>query len=110
MNTSDNRSVTNKCSECANRRASSFCNLPEIPASELKSLRIARRYARGSSLFVEGQTAKGVYILCSGRVKLLTYSERGKSIIVRVAEPGEVLGLSEVVSGIPYEDTAQASD
>jgi CRP/FNR family transcriptional regulator, cyclic AMP receptor protein len=59
---------------------------------------------------MEGQRAKGVYILCSGSVKLLTYSERGKSIILRIAEPGEVLGLSEVISGIPYENTAQASE
>ena len=59
---------------------------------------------------MEGQPAKGVYLLCAGRVKLSTYSEDGRAIILRIAEVGEVLGLSAVVSGQPYEKTAEASE
>jgi CRP/FNR family transcriptional regulator len=46
-------------------------------------------------------------VLCTGRAKLSTTSSEGKSIILRIAEPGEVLGLSAAVSGAPYEATVE---
>jgi CRP/FNR family transcriptional regulator len=58
-------------------------------------------------LFVEGQSPRGVYVLCSGRVRLYTTSKEGKVLILKHAEPGEVLGLSAAVSGTNYEMTAE---
>jgi len=58
-------------------------------------------------LFVEGQNPRGVYILCSGKVKLSTTSKEGKVLILKQAEAGEVLGLSAAVSGTNYEMTAE---
>jgi CRP/FNR family transcriptional regulator len=49
---------------------------------------------------------RGVFILCSGRVKLSTTSADGKTLIVRIADQGEVLGLPATVTGKPYELTA----
>lgn len=59
------------------------------------------------TLFVEGQAARGVFILCTGRVKLSTSSIDGRTLIVRISEPGEVLGLPATVTGTPYELTAE---
>lgn len=64
-------------------------------------------YPKGATLFVEGQTARGVFILCSGRVKLSTTSADGKTLIVRIADQGEVLGLPATVTGKPYELTGE---
>jgi CRP/FNR family transcriptional regulator, cyclic AMP receptor protein len=58
-------------------------------------------------LFVEGQAPRGVYIIGSGRVKLTTTSRDGKTLILRIAEPGEVLGLHATVSGRPCELTGE---
>lgn len=58
-------------------------------------------------LFIEGQQSRGVFILCSGKVKLSTTSREGKTIITKLSEPGDVLGLNAVVSGLPYEVTAE---
>jgi CRP/FNR family cyclic AMP-dependent transcriptional regulator len=41
-----------------------------------------------------------------GRVKLSTSSADGRSLIIRIAESGEVLGLPAAVTGKPYELTA----
>jgi CRP/FNR family transcriptional regulator len=46
-------------------------------------------------------------VLCSGKVKLTASSSGGRSMIVRVAEPGEILGLSAVVSNGAYEVSAE---
>jgi CRP/FNR family transcriptional regulator len=59
---------------------------------------------------MEGQPARGVYLLCSGRAKLSTCSEEGRAVILRIASIGELLGLNAVVSGATYEKTAQAMD
>ena len=46
-------------------------------------------------------------VLCSGKVKLSTTSRDGKVLILKMATPGEALGLSAVISGTPYELTAE---
>ena len=52
-------------------------------------------------LFVEGQAPRGIFVLCKGRVKLSICSTDGKTLILKIAEAGEVLGLSASVSGNP---------
>jgi CRP/FNR family transcriptional regulator len=52
---------------------------------------------------------RGGLILCSGRVKLSTTSRDGKVLILKMAVPGEALGLSAVISGTPYELTAETA-
>src|SRR6188768_2845542 len=102
--------ITRNCPDCRKRKPSWFCDLPEPVFEEISALMICRQYSHGSAIFIEGQPPKGAYLLCSGRAKLSAYSEEGKAIILRVAEPGEVLGLSAVISGAPYEKTAHAID
>jgi CRP/FNR family transcriptional regulator len=63
----------------------------------------------GALLFVEGQTPRGVYVLCSGKVKLSTTSKEGKVLILKQAEAGEVLGLSAAISGTNYEMSAETA-
>ncbi len=61
-------------------------------------------------LFVEGRPSQGVVVIVSGRVKLTTASADGRTIIVRIAGPGEVLGLSATVVGRPCELTAETME
>ena len=101
--------LSDRCDQCK-KSEDSFCNLPPAVENELRALAKSRPYSRGSALFMEGQPAKGVYLLCAGRVKLSTYSEEGRAIILRIAERGEVLGLSSVISDLPFEKTGHASE
>lgn len=58
-------------------------------------------------LFVEGEMPRGVFILCSGRAKLTTSSSEGKTLIMKITEPGEILGASAAILGKPYEVSAE---
>ena len=58
-------------------------------------------------LFLEGQKPRGVFVLCAGKTKLSTSSREGKTIITKISEVGDVLGLNAVVSNRPYEVTAE---
>jgi CRP/FNR family transcriptional regulator len=98
------------CSDCALRAVRLFCDLPPQALEDLDRIKYSSLYSKGSVLFVEGQMPSGVFILCTGRAKLTTRLADGRSRILRVAEPGELLGLSATISGKPYEATAEILD
>jgi CRP/FNR family cyclic AMP-dependent transcriptional regulator len=82
--------------------------MPPASLKELDKVKYASAYPQGAVLFVEGQAPRGVYVICGGRVKLSTTSRDGKTLILRIAQAGDVLGLHATVSGKPYELTAEA--
>jgi CRP/FNR family transcriptional regulator len=88
---------------CRFRHESFFCELPEATLQAFDSIKYAAAYPGGALLFNEGQMPRGVYLLCRGQVKLTITAADGKALILRIAEPGEVLGLHATVSGTPYE-------
>ncbi len=99
---------TENCLTCTNRHGDWFCNLSPQALAEYEALGMHMMVPSGGTLFFEGQATHSVYILCAGHVKLTTSSKEGKTLLVRIARPGDVLGLSAAVSGTPYEITAQA--
>lgn len=99
--------VIQSCLACPVREDRLFCNLGPEAVRQMDAMRQMSVYPKGSVLFVEGQAARGVFILCKGSVKLTATSARGRSLIVRVAEAGEVLGLAATVSEAAYEVTAE---
>jgi len=100
--------VIDSCLNCPVHSQRLFCDLPQSVLGVLDSISSSATYPRGAVLFVEGQEPRGVFILCNGRVKLTATAADGKSVIVRVAEAGEIVGLPGTVSGQRYELTAEA--
>lgn len=99
--------IIESCLACPHREDRLFCNLPPAAVQALSFMTSAAVYPKGATLFVEGQSARGVFILCSGRVKLSTSSADGRTLILRMSQAGEVLGLPATVTGKPYELTAE---
>ena len=56
----------------------------------------------------QGDPPHFVRILCNGRVKISTASQDGKSLLLKIASPGAILGLVSAVRQIQYETTAEA--
>ncbi len=98
--------IIESCLACPHREERLFCNLPSAALKRLAEITSTASYPKGANLFVEGQNPRGVFILCVGRVKLSTSSADGKTLILRVAEAGEILGLAATVSGKTYQATA----
>lgn len=102
-----NLEVEYNCSECRVRADRLFCNMSVSAVEALDTVKFTGLYPKGSLLFVEGEEPRGVFILCSGRAKLTTSSTEGKTLIVKIAEAGEVLGASATILGKPYEVSAE---
>jgi CRP/FNR family transcriptional regulator, cyclic AMP receptor protein len=100
--------VIESCLTCPLVKDRIFCDLPGPALAKLDAISSSATYPKDAILFVEGQEPRGVFVLCNGRVKMSTTSADGKSIIVRIAESGEIVGLPGTLSGKPYELTAEA--
>jgi len=102
--------ISDNCLNCNLRSDKFFCNLPPKALQAFDAVTSPTSYPKDATLFVEGQSPRGVFLLCTGRIKLTMGSAEGKVLILRVAEPGDLLGLSATISGVPYELTAETME
>jgi len=100
--------IIESCLTCPIMKDRFFCNLSPRALEGLDAISSSATYPKGAILFVEGQEPRGVFVICNGRAKLSASSADGKSLILRIANPGEVVGLPGTISGKPYEVTAEA--
>ena len=99
--------ILDNCLTCPIREEHLFCNLPVPAVQKLNEMKSTAIYPKSAVLFIEGQQPRGVFVLCAGKVKLSTSSSEGKTIITKISEPGDVLGLNATISNRPYEVTAE---
>jgi len=102
--------IQQSCLECVERPDRLFCDLPYDSLRDFDGLKSLDIYPRGTILFREGHPANGIFVLCEGRARLSVCAESGRQLTVRIAGPGEVLGLSASLAGTPHEMTAELLD
>lgn len=101
--------IIENCPQCKCSQPGFFCSFSGTTVKCLEQASHHTTLPAGAILFVEGQIPRGIFVLCSGRVKLSTASRDGKVLILKFAEAGEALGLSAVISGMNYEMTAETA-
>lgn len=95
------------CTSCQYCSDGFFCRIPKEELAALQRIKFSLACPSGTPLFLKGQPCRGIYILCSGRVKLSTSSHDGNTLILRIAKPGDVLGLGAIVSGSLHNTSAE---
>jgi CRP/FNR family transcriptional regulator, cyclic AMP receptor protein len=99
--------TTDSCKDCTLRGLRMFCNLRDEALQHLDKIGVQVRYPARVDIYQRGERARALHVLCSGHVKLFTTSREGKTMILKIAWPGDVLGLSAVLSQGNYEVTAE---
>ena len=107
MRTPYGLNILDNCLTCPVREEHLFCNLPMEALQKLNEIKSTAVYPKSAVLFVEGQQPRGVFVLCAGKVKLSTTSSEGKTLITKLSDAGDVLGLNATISNHPYEVTAE---
>jgi CRP/FNR family cyclic AMP-dependent transcriptional regulator len=102
-------SSPHNCTSCEVRSMRMFCNLSGQALTDYANLGVDATFPRGATLFTEDSRPDSVFVLCHGQVKLSCTSREGKTLILKMAMPGDVLGLGAVVSNSPYEVTAETA-
>lgn len=98
---------TSNCRNCAVREVALFADLDEkdfalihVPIDDLE-------FKPGSCIYDESDSAVGIYTLRTGMVKLVRVTADGRSRIVRILRPGDVIGL-EALATTRYNSQAVA--
>jgi CRP/FNR family transcriptional regulator, cyclic AMP receptor protein len=99
--------ICDRCAECQWRNDSFFCQFDADILKAFDAITYTNVYPDGTLLYAEGEAPRGLFILCAGSAKLSISSGSGKTLITRIVEPGEVLGLSSVLSGNAYKSSAE---
>jgi CRP/FNR family transcriptional regulator len=107
MNTPYGLHMVENCATCALRKDGWYCALSPDLLKAFAAFSHLTTYPGGAILFVAGQMPRGAFVVCSGKVKLSTTSKEGKVLVLKVAEPGDIMGLSAAISGEAYEITAE---
>jgi CRP/FNR family cyclic AMP-dependent transcriptional regulator len=73
---------------------------------DFQSIGTPLSFAAHKVVLNEGFSADRIFVICSGRIKLIASSPEGRLLLLRVAGPGEVLGLAALLQGAHYRITA----
>src|SRR5207249_5165054 len=77
---------------CALPISDFYEGLSEEAGKALQKIEHTVSFPAGAIIFMEGHPARGVYILRQGRAKLLTTNSDGRTMILKIATPGEEIG------------------
>ena len=99
--------IVNHAQKLATRQTRPFAIFLLALADALEHEALTTTYPTGAVLFAEGQSPRGVFIVRRGRVKLSICGSDGRTLILRIVDPGCPLGVAAVVSGRQYEATAE---
>ncbi len=80
---------------------------PESLPPQLQNAATSYSFAAGQRLFRQGDRASNVYLVISGRIKLVRYTIEGGMVVLQVARNGESLGDSSFFADF-YSSTAIA--
>jgi CRP-like cAMP-binding protein len=76
--------------------------------SRLAAVSVARSYAKGETIFSEGDPPDFLVTIVSGRVKVVKTLPSGKEIILEIFGPGDPVGAVVAYEGRPYPASAVA--
>lgn len=75
--------------------------------ADFEMLKHTHSYGANVMIFSEREKADGLYMVLEGEVRISINSNDGKRLSLRIARKGDILGLSSVLTGAAYNDTAE---
>jgi len=85
------RLLVQDCSHCIVKGLSDLCNLTGEELEDFLKVQKFLIYDKHQTVFYEGKPCHGIYILCTGKVKLIQSSRLGQQHILRIVNPGELI-------------------
>ena len=99
--------IPRDCAKCQFRTLRAFCNLSDKALEDFDSIGVRIELPKGAILLREGESADSALVICTGQAKLSCSSKDGRTLILKIAMAGDVLGLGAVITGSQFEVTAE---
>lgn len=90
------------------RRVPLFSMLSGEQARTVAEGVVKRRYKRGETIVQQGGKSEALYILLTGRARVVTVGPRGREVILAVLQPGDHLGEMSLIDDEPHSATVRA--
>jgi CRP/FNR family transcriptional regulator, cyclic AMP receptor protein len=90
------------------RRVPLFSMLTVEQAQTIADGVVKRRYRRGEIIVEQGRKSDALFILLSGRARVITSDTRGREVILAVLEAGDYLGEMSLIDNEPHSATVRA--
>lgn len=90
------------------KRSELFADLPNRAFTQVLAAARPKDFATRDIIFVAGDPAKEVFLLLSGRVRIVQFSSNAEEVILRLELPGELIGEIAPARGGAHSLTAQA--
>ena len=87
-----------------------FSGLCGEDLAELATIAVRRRFAKGETLFCEGEQATGFYLLVAGSVKLCRVSHDGREKVLHFVKPRETFAEAAFFGDGRYPAEARAME
>lgn len=90
------------------RRVPLFAQLTTAQAQSLVGSVSKQRFKRGETIVTQGQTSNALYILLTGRARVLMTDKRAREVILATLRVGDHVGEMSLIDGEPHSATVQA--
>ena len=90
------------------RRVPLFSQLTAAQSEILGSAVVKRRFKRAEALVEQGQKSDALYILLTGRARVVSCDSRGREVILASLGPGDYLGEMSIIDNNPHSATVRA--
>lgn len=90
------------------RRVPLFSMLTANQAESVAEAVVKRRFRRGEIIVERGQKSNALYILLTGRARVVAADARGREVILAVLQPGDYLGEMSLIDNEPHSASVRA--
>ena len=84
-----------------------FSNLTNEEMLEIASITRDKTFEKGEMVYFAGDKGEKLYVIHTGKVKIIRFTESGKEQVIRVLGPGEFMGELSLFSNEPMQDYAE---
>lgn len=95
------------CGTCGVRATAVLCGGDSGTLTAFGRVHHQHQYRAKQTLYHEDTPALGAYVLCGGRIKVSRANGTGREQILRLVDPGGVLGEEALIGGARYVGSAQ---
>jgi CRP/FNR family transcriptional regulator, cyclic AMP receptor protein len=90
------------------RRVPLFSLLTNDQAQGIADAVVKRRFRRSEIVVEFGKKSNALFILLTGRARVLTADSRGREVILAVLQPGDYVGEMSLIDNEPHSATVRA--
>ncbi|MBN9412073.1 MAG: Crp/Fnr family transcriptional regulator [Burkholderiales bacterium] len=90
------------------RRVPLFSMLTSVQAESVAGAIVKRRFKRGELIVEQGKKSNALFIILTGRARVMAADARGREVILATLQPGDHVGEMSLIDNEPHSATVRA--